>query len=225
MKHIVITGGNGFLGKAICRLASLHTIPVISISRGGKPENVYGKDYQTTTWVSADIFQPGEWKKHLQGACAVIHCIGILEEKPDQGITYERMIFTAAKIAGITTKSMGIDKFVYISAGAGAPDTPAGYMASKTAAEAFLSSNELGLDLTILKPGMLYGLERPETIQENEYIRKLLPDPVLGPEIKPNRPLPVESVAKVALYAAINTLDIKKLFVDDIERLSSALNF
>jgi NADH dehydrogenase len=221
MEHLVVTGGNGFLGKAICRLASMNAIPVVSISRAGRPHGVYEVGYETVKWVSADVFAPDSWNIYLENCRAVIHCIGILEERPESGITYERMIFAAAKVVGMAAKANGVGKFVFISAGAGAPDTPAAYMENKMAAETFLES--CGLDLIVLKPGMLYGPERPETIRENEYIQQLLLDPALGKEIKANRPLHVDTVAKVALYAATHELKPAKLFVDEMEHLATAV--
>lgn len=224
MKHILVTGGNGFLGKAISSISSKNGINITSISRTGKPKDINTEDYSLVKWVAADIFKPEEWKPYLKDCIAVIHCIGIAEELPEQGITYERMIYESAKIVGITAKANGVNKFVYISSGGAPPEAAEGYMGNKIAAENFLSSEELGFDLTILKPGMLYGSERPGTIEENKQIQHLLLDPIIGKEIRPNRPLPVESVAKVALYSALNHLDPVKLHVDDIEYLSSIVS-
>ncbi|MDQ1097597.1 MULTISPECIES: SDR family oxidoreductase [Chryseobacterium] len=224
MKHILVTGGNGFLGKSICSIASRNGIHAVSISRHGRPKHMAPDDYSLVQWVKADIFNPVEWKPYLKDCIAVIHCIGIAEEIPDRGITYEHMIYESAKIVAITAKANNVHKLVYISAGAPPPEASEGYMNNKIAAEKFLRSPELDFDLTILKPGMLYGLERPETIEENKEIQKLLQDPVIRKEIWPNRPLPVETVARVALYSAMHTLDAADLYVDDIEHLSKKIN-
>lgn len=220
-KYLLVTGGNGFLGRQICAMANKQGIPVVSISRSGRPAEIQEGAYKNVTWVAANIFEAATWAHHLEHCRAVIHCIGILEEQPDKGITYERAILASATVVGTAAKLHGVPKFVYISAGAAAPDTPAGYMKNKLAAENFLTT--LDLDLTILKPGMLFGEEMPETITENEAIQQLLNDPFIGPQIRPNRPLPVTTVAKVALYAAINKGFNRKLFVDDIEELSKTI--
>ncbi|MCT3651560.1 NAD(P)H-binding protein [Elizabethkingia anophelis] len=217
MKRIMVIGGSGFLGKQICRIASLENSNIVSLSLGGKPPQVSDSEFKNVEWIAADIFRPDEWINHLQDCSAVIHCIGILEEQPEKGLTYERMIFTTAKIAAITAKANGIDKFVYISASAGAPDTPAGYMQNKIAAEEFLQSAELKLDLTILKPAMLYGNDRPETVEEYEYLKTLLDNPILRDDLYPNRPLPVEAVALFALKAAQGSIKAGTYGVDDIE--------
>ena len=88
---------------------------LISISRAGKPKGINAKDYSLVSWIAVDIFKPEEWKSHLKNCIAVIHCVGISEELPEQGLTYERMIYESAKIVAITAKKNGVHKFVYIS--------------------------------------------------------------------------------------------------------------
>lgn len=216
---IIIAGGSGFLGVEICRQASLRGMNVISISAHGKPRGLDDRDYTNVIWQCADIFNPAAWRPYLTGARALIHCIGIIEERPSQDITYERMIFEAAKIAGDAVKAMHVEKMVYISAGAAAPETPEGYMRMKLAAEGYLIGLDIGL--TIVRPGMIYGPRRPETIRENKAIQKLLHDPQVYPGLKDNRPLPVTKVAAAALGAALGNIKQTILHVDDIDTLTA----
>jgi nucleoside-diphosphate-sugar epimerase len=218
-KHLIVTGGNGFLGKQICRLASEIKIRVISISRSGKPKGINDKDYKNVTWVSSDIFNPANWKKCLENCIAVIHSIGIIEEVPEKGITYEKMILKSAEVVGITAKEEGIERFIFISAGASTPDTPKGYMEYKIKTENFLT--DLNLNLVILRPCMLYGDEDPESIAINEHIQQLLLDPNAPQKLRSTRPLPVETVAKAAVFAALNGSIAGKINVDEIENMAN----
>lgn len=211
---ILVTGGNGFLGKQICKLLSSRQLPVISISRSGKPQHIDDTDYELVKWVSADIFDVASWGHYLDHCKAVIHCIGIIEEMPEQGITYEKNILQAAKTVGNAAKEHGINTFVYISAAAGAPDTPPGYMINKIAAEDYL--NELGLSIVILKPGLIYGAEKPETIEEHKAILALMQNPEIMSQLHANRPLSVETVARVAAAAAETLIRDNVLNVDGI---------
>lgn len=214
---ILITGGSGFLGKAICKLASQQDQPIISLSRNGKPSGIKEEDYRCVQWVSANIFNPGDWKHLLTPCKAVIHCIGIVEEQPETGITYEKMILGSAIVIGNEVKEAAIQKMVYISAGGAAPETPATYMKMKKAAENYLHS--LPLDVTILRPGMLYGADKPETLIENEHIQQLLDDPNVYPGLKANRPLSVDVVAAAALQSALGQITLPVLSVDDMDSL------
>ena len=220
-KHILITGGNGFVGKQICKIASSNSIPIVSISRSGYPKEIIEEEYNNVEWVVGDVFNPDTWKEHLANCSAVIHSIGIIEEIPEKGITFKKMILDAAKSVGTAAKTAGIEKFVFISAGAAAPETPESYMECKIAAEEFLKSLEF--NLTILKPGLIYGEEKPETIVEQATIANLLDDPYIGPQIRPNRPLHVNIISKIALYAATNESVNGSLSVDDMEILNSSI--
>jgi uncharacterized protein YbjT (DUF2867 family) len=215
---IVITGGNGFVGRQIAQQAVRQGLKIISIARTGKPSTHSASSLLAVDWVQADVFDVAEWQHHLIGSGAVIHCIGIIEENPELGQTFERMIFESARVVALAAKKAGVRRFVYLSAGAGAPETPPAYMENKLKAENFLRS--LGLSLTILRPGLIYGSDKPETVQENEQIQYLLTDPHIGPHIWPNRPLPVESVAKVALLACSHDFG-EILAVDAIEQIAS----
>lgn len=216
---IVITGGSGFLGRNICRLANSKNIPVVSISRSGKPEGAADDAYPSVNWVVADVFSPDSWKEHLQDCTAVIHSIGIIEEVPEKGITYDKMIYESAKIVAAQAVEAGVKRFVFISAAGGGPDTPAGYMNAKEKTEEHLAS--LGLSLVILKPGMIYGAESPGTTEEAQALFQLIEkDPHAASELRPKRPLPVVTVAKVALQAAQDEQISGKLSVDEIEELA-----
>lgn len=220
-QHILITGGNGFVGKQICKLANRYSIPIVSISRSGYPKGISEEEYSNVKWITGDVFSPDTWKEHLANCSAVIHSIGIIEEIPEKGITFRKMILESAKIVGMAAKEAGIKKFVFISAGAAVPETPTGYMEFKIAAEEFLKT--LDFDLTILKPGLIYGEERPETLFEQATIVNLLDNPDIGPQIRPNRPLHVNVVSRVALYVAIHESKHGTLSVDDMETLNNSI--
>ena len=216
-QKILIAGGNGFVGHNICKLASERNIAVVSISRSGKPVGIDESQYQHVEWIAADIFDPSSWKDHLEQCTAVIHSIGIIEEQPEQGITYDRVIYQSAKVTADAAKEAGVPRFIYISAGGAGPDTPKGYMLAKEKAEAYIAT--MGLDVVILKPGMIYGEEQPETMEENAKIQQLLADPKIGPHIRPHCPLHVSVIAKAVVTSILDNNISGKLNVDAIERI------
>lgn len=219
---ILVTGGNGFLGRQICKIINARGIPVISISRKGKPAHIQDEDYDLVQWISADVFEPEQWAHYLEQCKAVIHCIGIITEQPELGVTYERQIFQAARLVGDATKHQGINTFVYISAAAGAPDTPPAYMEQKQAAETYLT--DLGIGTVILKPGLIYGEEKPETMEEHQAIQVLLQDPDIAAQLAHTRPLHVATVARVAVAAANSLIRDHMLDVAGIETADKLLD-
>ena len=214
-EHIIVTGGNGFVGREICKLLNAKGWPVVSISRKGMPASINANDYPLVTWASADVFNTETWDRYTDNCFAIIHCIGIIDEVPELGVTFEKYIFQSAKIVGDLAKKLGINTLVFISAAAGAPDTPPAYMENKVAAEQYL--NSLGIGTVILKPGLIYGLDKPETMQEHEHMLDLMKDPNLRDFIHPNRPLSVETIARVAVAAGLGQIRDNVLNVDGIE--------
>ncbi|KAJ7111573.1 mitochondrial protein [Mycena crocata] len=85
--RLVVVGGNGFIGSAICRSALAHGLQVTSVSSSGRP-------YQTpkghtpawtakVDWQKGDALRPETFAEHLDGASGVVHTLGILLEDAD----------------------------------------------------------------------------------------------------------------------------------------------
>ncbi|RYE25039.1 MAG: NAD-dependent epimerase/dehydratase family protein [Sphingobacteriales bacterium] len=217
MKPIVITGGNGFLGRNICKAVSEAGLEAISISRSGKPADIDDSEYEQVQWLPADIFEPHSWSQTLKNAKAVIHCVGILEEDATKGFTHQRMIYETARIAGIEAEKAGVEKFVFVSASAGPPGTPDSYIACKRKAEDCLSDKNF--ELAILCPGMLYGKERPDTIRTKNLLKVAGAIPIIGKKIREDHPLEVDVVAHVALMAALDETVKGILTVQEMDKL------
>jgi uncharacterized protein YbjT (DUF2867 family) len=214
--HIIVTGGSGFLGQHICRIASERGAQVVSISRSGKPTSLVEPVEKGIHWVAADIFHPADWSQYVGGCRAVIHCIGVLEQNVAADITHEKLIFEAAQLVGREAEKQGVPKFIFISASAGPPGTPASYIDSKRKAEAFLST--LSFDLAILRPAMIFGPEKGD-VRIKRLFSVLLHVPLLRNKLRPIRPLPVQTVAQAAFCAVWNPKATGVLPVDDIEAL------
>ena len=67
--HVLVVGGSGFIGSAVCRSALRHGLDVTSLSQSGKPPYSAGGDPQRrwtekVTWRQGDLLQAdGGWKK------------------------------------------------------------------------------------------------------------------------------------------------------------------
>ncbi|KAF8476932.1 hypothetical protein BDZ91DRAFT_708371 [Kalaharituber pfeilii] len=92
-RHLVVCGGNGFLGSRICRSAVAQNFKVTSISRRGAPDwNTLWKLSAAPAWASqvdwhrGDVFDPSTYSDKLEGATAVVHTMGILLEQDYKGV-------------------------------------------------------------------------------------------------------------------------------------------
>ncbi|WVR03372.1 hypothetical protein IAU60_000363 [Kwoniella sp. DSM 27419] len=81
---LLVVGGNGFLGSAICKAAVVKGWEVSSMSSSGKPYTTPAG--HTPAWVprvqwhSASAFEPSSYRSLVEGSTAVVHTLGILLE-------------------------------------------------------------------------------------------------------------------------------------------------
>ncbi|KAL6501505.1 hypothetical protein OROGR_026638 [Orobanche gracilis] len=73
-ERIVVLGGSGFVGSAICKAAVSKGIEVISLSRSGRP-SYSGSWVDQVTWLTGDVFC-ANWDEVLPGATTVVSTIG-----------------------------------------------------------------------------------------------------------------------------------------------------
>ena len=82
---VFVTGGTGFVGQHIVDhlLKAGHVVRCLVRHAPDKrlPDAV--------EQVSGDVLKPESLKDAMNGADAVIHLVGIIEEKPNRGITFD----------------------------------------------------------------------------------------------------------------------------------------
>eukprot|EP00898_Chlorokybus_atmophyticus_P003661 jgi/Chlat1/4296/Chrsp29S04556 len=150
---IVVIGGNGFVGSHVCKEAMARGIDVTSINRSGPPKE-HAAWVHKVNWVQSDVFDTESWKPELQGAKAVVSCLGAFGSNDFM----ERINGDANVSAVETAASAGVPRFVYVSAHNFQIPGPLlrGYFEGKRKAEAAILTfyPETGV---ILRPGMIYG--------------------------------------------------------------------
>ncbi|KIR30002.1 mitochondrial protein [Cryptococcus deuterogattii LA55] len=85
--RLLVVGGNGFLGSAICKAAVGKGWEVSSMSSSGKPYTTPAGHTPAwvpkVSWHSASAFSPSSYSSLVSSSTAVVHTLGILLE--DQG--------------------------------------------------------------------------------------------------------------------------------------------
>ncbi|CAA7026636.1 unnamed protein product [Microthlaspi erraticum] len=152
-ERVVVLGGNGFVGSAICKAAINNGIEVVSVSRSGRP-NFQDPWLDQVTWVTGDVFYLN-WDEVLLGATAVVSTIGGFgNEEQMKRINGEANV-TAVNAA----KDFGVLKFVLITVhDYNLPPfiLSSGYFTGKRSAEAELLSKYPNSGV-VLRPGFIYG--------------------------------------------------------------------
>lgn len=152
---IVVFGGSGFVGQGICQEAIKRRLPVISISRHGKPRKEQPwMSHPLITWVQADIFNEDTWSGYLDNSLGCINLIGILFENKRKGLTYQRLIVDANHVIANACERAQIP-YLFISAKTG----PCGYLAAKKQAEHDLF--QLTNPIIIIRPGLVVTKQKP----------------------------------------------------------------
>lgn len=183
--RILITGGSGFVGRAITQqlLSEGHDVRVGS--RGGKgPTGAPG--------VPLDITDAGSVERAMRitRPDAVVHLVGIIAEKRRQ--TFERVHVEGTRhVLAATPRDT---RFIHMSALGAREDSRSGYSRTKAQAERLV--RESGLPATIMQPSLIFG-------PGDDFFGRVLRDlvskppvvPVIGDGKFPFRPVSVQDVA------------------------------
>ncbi|KAA8525840.1 hypothetical protein F0562_007695 [Nyssa sinensis] len=155
-ERVVVLGGSGFVGSAICKVAVSKGIEVISLSRSGRP-SYSGSWVDQVTWMTGDVFY-ANWDEVLAGATAVVSTLGGFGSEEQM----QRINGEANVVAVTAAKDFGIPKFILISVhDYNLPPflLSSGYFTGKRKAESEVLSKFPNSGV-VLRPGFIYGKRR-----------------------------------------------------------------
>ncbi|KAJ7581464.1 mitochondrial protein [Mycena floridula] len=87
LKKILVVGGNGFIGSAVCRAALAKGMQVTSVSSSGRPYRT-PKGHSPAwaskvTWLQGNALEPSSFAENLEQVDDVVHTLGTLLEGGD----------------------------------------------------------------------------------------------------------------------------------------------
>ncbi len=199
MAKVVLIGGSGFVGKALCEAFIANGDHVTSVSFHGKPQKIIPilAESAHMHWVQGDLFLAGDWKKELENCTVLVHLVGILWEDKREQLTYERMIVESARIVAQAANEAKISKVVFLSAQTGPPIIGKKYLESKRKAEQIFQAKNS--QTMIFRPFLLYGVERPSSVKQAKLFKFAQGVPILSIMVKKYQPEEVHSFAKKAV--------------------------
>jgi NADH dehydrogenase len=155
MKRLLVLGGTGFVGRALCeQLAQRHPDAEVLVPtrHAGQRRNLLA--LPDVELAQADIHDEAALARLLQGCDAAVNLVGILHGNEARfrhaHAELPRKLVHACRVAGVR-------RIVHVSALGAAPEAPSRYLRSKAAGEAALLTS--GLDVTILRPSVMFGEE------------------------------------------------------------------
>lgn len=167
MKHVLITGATGFLGRHLTRRLLSAGVPVRILARSVvSAQNLVDRG---ASLVVGDVTDAAAVRRALEGVSVVYHLAGKLFMPGVPAATYARTHVLGTKT--LLAECAGIDRFVHCSttgvlgvtgsrpAGEAAPPRPTNaYEQTKLEAECLVGqAQQRGLAAAIVRPGLVYG--------------------------------------------------------------------
>ena len=146
--NILILGGSGFVGRAICSklVAAGHTITVPTRKRDNARALF---PLPSVTVIEADVHDAAVLAQLAHGKDAVINLVGILNGD------FERAHVALTENALAACKAAGVSRYVHMGALGASVDAPSRYQRTKAQAEAAVRAS--GLDFTLFAPSIIFG--------------------------------------------------------------------
>jgi NADH dehydrogenase len=207
---VFLTGGTGFVGSYVLQalLRAGHDVRCLMRDPSDPlalPDPSSEPTGPSVERVRGDITDPSSFGDHLSGCDAVVHLVGIIEEHPGRGITFERIHVEGTRHVADKARQAGVDRFIHMSANGARPSGGTAYQTTKWEAEQIVQA--AGFEhWTIFRPSILFGdpgPDNPEFASQllDELIRPFPVWPIFGDGMYQIQPVAVEEVASAFVQA------------------------
>ncbi|MBO9581642.1 MAG: NAD(P)-dependent oxidoreductase [Sphingobium sp.] len=150
-----MTGGTGFVGKAVMERALAEGLTVRALAR--RPQATR----ENVEWVQGDLDDHAALERLVAGAGAVMHIAGMVNAADRAAFEACNAHGTAALIAAM--KKQGVRRLVHVSSLAAREPQLSDYGWSKAEAERHVMGS--GLDWTMVRPPAIYGPHDAEFLE------------------------------------------------------------
>ncbi len=164
---LAVTGGTGFVGRHLLRIAVEAGHTVRALTRSPQPPQ------PGITWITGTLAAPGDL---CSGADTVIHIAGVINARGPDAFRAGNVAGTASILAAASAAH--VRRFVNVSSLAAREPALSPYGASKAAAEALVAAS--AMDHVTIRPPGVYGPGDRETLAVYSLAQRgfaLLPGP------------------------------------------------
>lgn len=155
---ILLTGATGFIGSYILKelVRKGHEVKCLmrDISRNLAIDSVQ------ISKVAGDVLDPTSLKEAVGDCQGVIHLVGIIDEFPKKGITFDSIHRGGTANIVEASISAGVSRFVQMSANGADPNGVSNYLTSKWDAEQVVQKSGFR-HFVIIRPSLVFGNPEP----------------------------------------------------------------
>jgi uncharacterized protein YbjT (DUF2867 family) len=191
--RIAITGGTGFVGRAVARALLSEGHEVVLIARGENQTCPSIRQLPNARFVAAGLDDTDQLAAAFAGCQTVAHCAGINREIGAQ--TYQNVHIDGTRRVVEAARRAGVGKIAMISFLRARPHCGSGYHESKWAAEEMVRGS--GLDYTVFKCGVIYGRGDHMLDHLSHAFHTFPLFAFVGFADQPIRPMAVEDIARL----------------------------
>ena len=191
-RRVFVTGGTGFVGRAVIQALRAEGYAVRCLVRRGSERDLRG--FGAIERVEGDVMARQTLDEGISGCDAVVHLVGIIHERPAIGSTFERVHVQGTQNVLDAAAAAGVRRYVHMSALGVRSGARSRYHRTKWAAEEAVRSSPL--PWTIFRPSIIYGRGDEFVTMLRSMLERLSIVPVIGSGRQRLQPVPVEQVAR-----------------------------
>ena len=198
--QVLVTGATGFVGQRVVPelIARRHQVRCL-VHSAGKERVLEHLDVDVHY---GSILNPESLGQAMHGVQSVVHLVGII--RPGRGASFDLVHRQGTANVVEAAREAGVREIIYVSALGATGDPAYPYLYSKYQAE--LRVMGCGLDYTILRPSVIFGMGDEFLTALAGLVRLGPVVPVIGNGRTRMQPVAVEDVAKCVAASTGNSL-------------------